>query len=1189
MIYIIFLSIFCQLLAALFCIKLIQYTGKRIAWILIVIAIVLMIVRRIISLNDLLNGSDINEINEYIGLALSLFMMTGMYLVGPVFVAARDSQMHHRQLSEIIEFLPDPTYVIDKDKKIIAWNRAIEKMTGVAKEKMLGKGNYEYSIPFWGERKPILIDLLNLSDEEIESLYSNIVRVNGKIQAEVFIPYMYNGKGAHAWLVASAIYDDEGNIIGAIESVRDISNLKEAEKALTEAELKFRKLTEASLVGIYIVSENVFKYVNPTICHIFGYSSSEMTGMNVNRLAHPDSQPMIAENIRKRLSEEVETVQYEVTCIKKDGSLILCEVLGTYTTLNNQPVLIGNVVDITERRNSENALKESEKRLKLATSAARIGVWDWDIVNNKLVWDDATYQLHLDGSSDFWGDVKAAVNIYPEDSERINNEIANSLVSESELTSEFRIKLKDGTDRHMKVKSNIYRDESGNPVRMIGVNIDITEQKRVEQAMEKRLIALTSPFGDLSNIQFDDLFNIDEIQAIQDAFARATGVASIITDVNGIPITRPSNFCHLCEHIIRNTAKGLANCITSDAVLGRVNINGPVVQPCLSGGLWDGGTSIMVGDKHIANWLIGQVMDDSTDKSKMMDYARAIGADEHDFATALKDVTRMPKAQFEMVCMALYKIAEQISRLATQNVQQARYITESRIAAERLRLAAIVARFGVWDWDVVNNVLVWDESMYGLYGYKKGEFQGTIEAWEQCLHPDDRHFVMGEIEAAFQRLRDYAPEFRIIRPDGIIVYMKAESKTYFDESGRVVRMIGTNLDITERKREEEMRKAKEAADAANKAKSDFLANVSHELRNPLNAIIGLANSLSKSETNQSTRKMVEGIQVSSGNLLNIINDVLDFSKIEAGMIELNSAQFDVTEILNEVYTLFKTQADYKGISLSFSIGSEVPGTLLGDGNKLKQMIINLVSNAVKFTEKGSVTFTVNSLNNEKTSKALLKVAISDTGIGIREEDFDRLFKSFSQVDSSTTKQYAGTGLGLAIVKKFTDMMNGKISFESTHNKGSTFTLEIPFGFILTVDEKATGPKQEETSLEGKALIVEDDRLNQLYLTSFLKTKGMSVESAYNGVQAVEKCEIKQYDVILMDGQMPGMDGFEATRKIRAAEAAKGIHTPIIAITGYAIAGDVERFLGAGMDDYISKPIDETRLISLIQKHLNMER
>jgi PAS domain S-box-containing protein len=240
--------------------------------------------------------------------------------------------------------------------------------------------------------------------------------------------------------------------------------------------------------------------------------------------------------------------------------------------------------------------------------------------------------------------------------------------------------------------ASLVKREHGRPVYGVGMVEDITERKRAEEAiralneiLESRLLALTQPIGDVSNIQLSDLFNVDELQKIQDAFALSTGVASIITDTQGRPITKPSNFCRLCEHIIRKTEKGLLNCYHSDASLGRMHPKGPILQRCLSGGLWDAGTSICVGDRHIANWLIGQVMEEPVDEEAMLAYAQKIGADGEDFRKALAQVTRMPLKQFEKVADALYLIANQLSKLAIQNVQQARFITERKQAEEEVR------------------------------------------------------------------------------------------------------------------------------------------------------------------------------------------------------------------------------------------------------------------------------------------------------------------------------------------------------------------------------------------------------------------------------------------------------------------------------------------------------------------------
>ena len=234
-------------------------------------------------------------------------------------------------------------------------------------------------------------------------------------------------------------------------------------------------------------------------------------------------------------------------------------------------------------------------------------------------------------------------------------------------------------------KKTLYTDENGAKY-IVGIIRNLTERKKIEEALEKRLIALTSPLEGLEDIKFEDLFNLDEIQKIQDAFAAATGVASCITDTEGRPLTKPSNSSDLCQKIIRQTKKGLKNCYHSDAVLGQMNPSGPSMQPCLSGGLWDGGAGIRAGEHHIANWLIGQVLDDSTDQAAILAYAKKIGADEVEFKKALAKVTRMPKEQFAKVCQALFLIAEQLSRLAIQNVQQARYITERKQAVMKMEI-----------------------------------------------------------------------------------------------------------------------------------------------------------------------------------------------------------------------------------------------------------------------------------------------------------------------------------------------------------------------------------------------------------------------------------------------------------------------------------------------------------------------
>ncbi|MFZ4616112.1 MAG: PocR ligand-binding domain-containing protein [Rectinemataceae bacterium] len=341
--------------------------------------------------------------------------------------------------------------------------------------------------------------------------------------------------------------------------------------------------------------------------------------------------------------------------------------------------------------------------------------------------------------------------------------------------------------------------------RFIFLAHDITEQAKLEESLEKRILLLTAPLDSPTSIAFTDLFNLAEIQQIQDDFSKATGVASIITMVDGTPITAPSNFCRFCSEIVRMTAIGNANCLRSDAELGKLDSTEPIIQPCLSGGLWDAGTSISVGGKHIANWLIGQVRDETQTEEQIREYARKIGADERTFIEAFNEVPIMAREKFGQIASTLFRLANLLSRLAYQNVQQARLLTERKKAEEALcesedllKAAQGIAHIGSWKWEVKNGDVVWSDEMFRIFGVDKASFKGRLgDVARNAIHPDDLHIVL---PANVESIANVPFEYRIVLPDGSIRHIWAKSDdTVFDGTGRPIVMSGVALDITERK------------------------------------------------------------------------------------------------------------------------------------------------------------------------------------------------------------------------------------------------------------------------------------------------------------------------------------------------------------------------------------------------------
>lgn len=392
---------------------------------------------------------------------------------------------------------------------------------------------------------------------------------------------------------------------------------------------------------------------------------------------------------------------------------------------------------------------------------------------------------------------------------------------------------------------------------------------------------------------------------------------------------------------------------------------------------------------------------------------------------------------------------------------------------------------------------------------------------------------------------------------------------------------------------DEIEEARASAEQANRSKGDFLANMSHEIRTPMNAIIGLTELVLETELTDPQRENLESAASSAELLLTLLNDILDFSKIEAGKLDLERTPFDLAAILGGTVDTLQLRAQQKGLQLRCDVGADVPTALIGDPTRLRQIAINLVSNAIKFTIEGEVSVRVDT-ESVDDGRCTLRFCVRDTGTGISKDRQEAIFEAFTQEDGSITRQFGGTGLGLAISSRLVQLMGGRIWLESELGAGAAFFFSVPLGINLdnaAAFTETPAPARKAIAAQGQsrhALLAEDNPLNRRIALARLNQWGYTVDAVDNGHKAVEAAATGSYDVILMDVQMPEMDGLEATQAIRQAEQASGAHVPIIALTAHAMKGDRERFLQAGMDGYVSKPLRPDELLAAIEKALRQD-
>lgn len=593
----------------------------------------------------------------------------------------------------------------------------------------------------------------------------------------------------------------------------DITERKRAEKMLKESEEKYRQLVNFAPIAMWVIQDNLVTYINPAGMNILGIKYPEqIIGKYVLDFIHPDFHTIVRDRI-KIMEEEGKTVPLiEEKYIRLDGSIVDVEVIATPFISSQGNALQVLFYDITERKEAKEALEESERRYR-------------KVIDNI---QDIFYRTNENGIIEFLSPSILRTLGYDSLDELLGHDIKDNwfhpeerakMLKKIELEGrvvdyEVRLKKKDGTLVYVSVSSAAVIDENGNMVGVEGIFRDITERKRAEDAIEKRIIALTQPIEDSSSISFEDIFDLDEIQKLSDYFALATGTASLITKPDGTPITKPSNFCRLCNDIVRQTEKGRQKCYYSDSLLGQYNPDGPIIQHCLSAGFQGTGSSIILGGKHIANWLIGQVSDDTKNEEDMKKYAEEIGVDVEEFIKAYREVPRMAPEKFKNISNALHIISNQLSNLAYQNVQQARFISERKEAEEKyIQLAelqqTILDTVTVGLIFIKDRKLQWMNSVFAkMFGYEHEEIIGKDTS---AFYENREIFESAGREAypILSRSDVYGKELFGRKKEGTLFWCYLAGKAV-DPTNPLEGSIWMLQDISERKNAEEaLRKSEE--------------------------------------------------------------------------------------------------------------------------------------------------------------------------------------------------------------------------------------------------------------------------------------------------------------------------------------------------------------------------------------------
>ncbi len=1016
-----------------------------------------------------------------------------------------------KELNNIIEALDQSSLVSLTDKKgiIVKVNDRFCEVSGYSREELIGKShriiNSKYhSKSFWKE----VWKVINHGDVwrgEVKNAHKN---------------------GRTYWVdtVINPIKDNTGEITHFLSIRQDITDRKTFEDLLLQSNhrlAQIEKFIDFTTDAIQVTDlDGQLVYLNQAASNRLGIGKEDCSRHNI-----VDIEELFSNKndwfehiikLRKKGFLQVEGIHLN----RQTNRVIPVEISVSLITIQGKEFVIAISRDITARKEAEKQSQENRARLAEAQRMANLGYWEYDLITNQVWWSEEQYKINGIKSTALPVTQQDFVKlVHPEDREVLLDKLNEVISSGSELFNKYRIIRPDGEIRFISSIAHLTADENGKPLRISGVNQDITDSIVAENALRESELTLR----------------------------RAQAVAKI----GSWKLDVKNNILEWSDEAYKIFNAPLAQKLTYDDFLSYVHPEDRAYvqdswSAALNGNAYDITHRIIV--KGDVKWVHEQAELSFDELNNLV-----LG-----FGT-VQDITDQ-------------KIIQDTNRIFNQSL--------------------FFTGLGSWRISFRSNDYFWSDNVYNLHGLIKDNAGLNLQAYLETIHADDRERILTEAIAAMKKITSFETEYRVITSTEETRWLLVKGGCLSDQDGSLIEMYGIVRDITlEKKNLDELIIAKKEAEEAAQIKDEFLSVMSHEIRTPLNSVIGLSNLLIKRSPREDQLEIVKTLKSSADNLLHLVNDILDYNKIRAGKLDLEIRSFSLANFLKHLHSSFNIIASDKNIELKIKIDAQIPNNLYGDITRLNQIFNNLLGNAIKFTRKGHVCLRAD-LKKKSNNQCTIIFRVEDTGVGIAADKLDIIFKPFHQSESDTTRKFGGTGLGLSIVRALVTLLNGKIQVSSTVNRGSVFLIELSFKYTALKEKKSIQHMKEDVfsspplSKKLKLLYVEDVESNRFLVENTLADHGVRVSTVPSGKAALEISKGEVFDLILMDIQMPGMDGYQTTQQIRQQFRGKNKKTPVLAFTAEPYSEQLKiKVVQNGMQDVLTKPFDTELLISKIHSAL----